>query len=211
VSDISDCPHYTRALTTRRVALFVTLAALATLGTLGGVGSTASAAQAQSEKPKAQYLFVVEAQAVWTQSFPRGQIGLNLSGVDARVLYFSDRPVREAGTIPAAVLFEHWQKFGFAKVPPNAAIVAPNGPAGHRPTAVKLFDPHYDATAGALEICMCVLGHQDGRWLTQLTETTAAQHGPVSLFIDSAQVLIENGYYDFGLGTCDKGQTAPGC
>ena len=75
-------------------------------------------------KEKASFLFVLRAQTgVITKV---GSVyTLTLKGMDDKVLYFSDRPVRKAGFITVSQFMSDWAagKNSFQANPPNAAIV----------------------------------------------------------------------------------------
>ncbi len=73
---------------------------------------------------KASYLFVLRADTgVITKT--NGGYTLTLQGMDDKVLYFSDRPVRKAGFITLTQFMDNWDKGNdsFKANPPNAAIV----------------------------------------------------------------------------------------
>ena len=73
---------------------------------------------------KASFLFVLRADTgVITKT--DGGYTLTLKGMDDKVLYFSDRPVRKAGFITVSQFMGDWAKGknSFQANPPNAAIV----------------------------------------------------------------------------------------
>ncbi len=75
-------------------------------------------------KQKASFLFVLRADTgVFTKT--DGGYTLTLKGMDDKVLYFSDRPVRKAGFITMTQFMGDWAKGknSFQANPPNAAIV----------------------------------------------------------------------------------------
>jgi len=75
-------------------------------------------------KQKASFLFVLRADTgVITKT--DGGYKLTLKGMDDKVLYFSDRPVRKAGFITMTQFMGDWAKGknSFQANPPNAAIV----------------------------------------------------------------------------------------
>ncbi|MCX6994273.1 MAG: hypothetical protein NTY13_00300, partial [Chlamydiae bacterium] len=87
------------------------------------VQKTASLGEAHVEE-KASYMFVLRADTgVITKT--NGGYKLTLKGVDDKVLYFSDRPVRKAGYITITQFMGNWAKGNdsFKANPPNAAIV----------------------------------------------------------------------------------------
>ena len=87
------------------------------------VQKTASLGEAHVEE-KASYMFVLRADTgVITKT--NGGYKLTLKGMDDKVLYFSDRPVRKAGYITITQFMGSWAKGNdsFKANPPNAAIV----------------------------------------------------------------------------------------
>ena len=72
---------------------------------------------------------------------------LTLKGMDDKVLYFSDRPVKKAGFITLTQFMDDWSKGNdsFKKTPPNAAIVHatlyPNDKGRAQALAVELTNP----------------------------------------------------------------------
>ena len=87
------------------------------------VQKTASLGEAHVEE-KASYMFVLRADTgVITKT--NGGYKLTLKGMDDKVLYFSDRPVRKAGYITITQFMGNWAKGNdsFKANPPNAAIV----------------------------------------------------------------------------------------
>ena len=95
---------------------------------------------------KASFLFVLRADTgVITKS--NGGYTLTLKGMDDKVLYFSDRPVRKAGFITLTQFMDDWSKGNdsFKETPPNAAIVHatlyPNDKGRVQALAVELTNP----------------------------------------------------------------------
>ncbi len=111
---------------------------------------------------------------------------LDLSG--ASVLWFRDRPYRGSGTESPASFVAGWSKT-FAGSPPYAAVLAPNGPEGHHPTAVKLTDPTYDPATGTTSVTLTPDKGEsvaDAAWLSKLTPGAASADGRVVLFVDDS-------------------------
>ncbi|WP_133131051.1 hypothetical protein [Legionella yabuuchiae] len=75
-------------------------------------------------KQKASFLFVLRADTGVIAASDGGYT-LTLQGMDDKVLYFSDRPVRKAGFITMTRFMSDWAKGhdSFQANPPNAAIV----------------------------------------------------------------------------------------
>ena len=84
-----------------------------------------AAPQVQSkDAQETSYLYVVRADMGIVTKI-NGGYTLSLQGIDDKVLYFSDRPVRQAGFISLAHFMADWVKGvnSFQVNPPNAAIV----------------------------------------------------------------------------------------
>ncbi len=111
---------------------------------------------------------------------------LTLTGTS--VLWFKDRPFRGSGTESAATFVSGWSR-NFAGSPPYGAVLAPAGPPGHHPTAVKLTDPTYDPATGATSVTLTPdkgESDADAAWLSKLTPGAAATDGRVILFVDNS-------------------------
>jgi hypothetical protein len=66
------------------------------------------------------------------------------------VTVFTDRPVRSASTEPLAHFVDQWDGRGFAKDPPNAALVLDQQPDNADTAIFKLADPSYDQASGTV-------------------------------------------------------------
>jgi hypothetical protein len=86
--------------------------------------SLAKSAVASKSQQKVSLLFVLKADTAVIAKDDTGYT-LTLKGMDNKVLYFSDRPVRRAGFITMDNLMSDWTKGpnSFQDNPPNAAIV----------------------------------------------------------------------------------------
>jgi hypothetical protein len=132
-------------------------------------------------------LFVVDGTSAWAKVDGKGEWTINFSGAN-KVLWFADRPARASGNITAASLAATWKSL-FQAAPPSGAILAPDGPQGHRPTAIRLLRPTYD---GASDILTFELKSDRGQsatdsaWLNKLTKTGAAKNGRVVIFVDGS-------------------------
>lgn len=90
-----------------------------------------------------------------------------------RIVWFTDRPDRDAGQLPVDALGQVWADSDFAADPPNAALHL-----GDQTTIVELTDPQLDAATGAVSFALTAVGGalpQDGQ-------------GEVELFIDDGTV-----------------------
>jgi hypothetical protein len=162
------------------------LAVLAALGAMGSIAALAAVPSlaSRSRDAKASFLYVLQAHEGWAAKQPNGHWRLTLLGVSA--LEFSDRPVRVAKAIRVASFVADFKHL-FSGSPPNGAFVVQHAPRGQAPTAVEIFKAFWEKP-GQLALCMCTIGSQRGAvsWLSQLTRATAAQHGEITLFIDSS-------------------------
>jgi hypothetical protein len=167
------------------------LAAMGVSGSIAAIAAVPSVASPQRAAAKASYLYVIQAREGWVTKRPNGHWRLSLRGVTA--LEFSDRPKRVARAVPVGSLVSHWKHL-FAGSPPNGAFVVQHSPAGQAPTTVEILKAFWEKP-GQLALCMCTIGKQPNvvRWLEQLTEATAAEHGEITIFVDNAQCCIQYG------------------
>ncbi len=119
---------------------------------------------------------------------------LRLTGVAPMTTWFSDRPVRQAGSQATGTVTSEWDAFGFGESPPNAALVLGDLPATANTVIVELREPHYDSVAHELRYRVHVLNAaRDG--LAGAAGHAPAQvpttFGTASLFIDDASVAAE--------------------
>jgi hypothetical protein len=156
-------------------------------------GTTAPPAPATpaGSHPTRPLLFVQQAQQGSFEPVA-GQDGvytLTLRGADPKVLYFSDRPERDAGTLSVDTMLE---ALGYAKgdPPPNAAIQITDGAAEANVRAVELLNPSYDAQSRT----MTYQAHPLDKWTKPGMASLASdvdgaiptQFDRVTLFIDDA-------------------------
>ncbi|MCX6995391.1 MAG: hypothetical protein NTY13_06290, partial [Chlamydiae bacterium] len=100
-------------------------------------------------------------------------------GMDDKVLYFSDRPVRKAGFITVTQFMDNWSKGddSFKKTPPNAAIVQaalyPSDKGRSQALAVELTNPTNTANDWTFDIKVMGGGRLE-----------AAELSNVSVFVD---------------------------
>lgn len=68
---------------------------------------------------------------------------LILQETSPKVVYFGDRPARQAGFLTMTTFVKYWNQndAGFKSEPPNAAIMATNSKGISKEIAVKLFNP----------------------------------------------------------------------
>ncbi|OGT47828.1 MAG: hypothetical protein A3E83_03120 [Gammaproteobacteria bacterium RIFCSPHIGHO2_12_FULL_41_20] len=141
-------------------------------------------------KQKVSLLFVLRAETGVIAKTDDGYT-LTLQGVDDKVLYFSDRPVRKAGFITMTQLMNDWAKGknSFQANPPNAAIVHASLKSNEKGVAqaipVELTNPV--ATANG--------------WLFHVADLhgkiSIGSYHEVSVFIDDSL-----GFVCYGRGEC---------
>jgi hypothetical protein len=199
----SGPPKLNRRRTTVLVAVAGTLLALGIgvgAGALiwSGGESRAMTPTAQGQAPRESVhmqtskLFVVDGTSAWAKVDGKGEWTINFSGAN-KVLWFADRPARASGNITAASLAAAWKSL-FQAAPPSGAILAPDGPRGHRPTAIRLLRPTYD---GASDILTFELKSDRGQsaadtaWLSKLTKAGAAKNGRVVIFVDGSDYTVD--------------------
>lgn len=116
---------------------------------------------------------------------------LTLEGVGAQTIYFSDRPVRDAGVIANQRFLDG---LGFTTVdPPNAALVMATADEHEETVVIELFGPRYDAAARRLTYDARILERTDRAGLSMFNERRGDQglveeFASASLFIDGIAV-----------------------
>lgn len=173
------------------------VAAAAGIGTGAALWRTSGppASQPQGLASKLYVLDAASGSAVKT-----GDTTWRLDLTSTTVLWFQDRPHRASGIQTVASLVGQWPKL-FAGSAPNAAVVAPGGPRGHQPTAVRVTEPVYSASTGVASFTLRPDPSEtnaDAGWIRGLTAGTAAANGRVILFVDNANPVPEAR----GAGSC---------
>lgn len=127
------------------------------------------AAQEPDSKAAEEVLYVVSA-----VSGSAGDGSLTLDGVD-RVLYFSDRPVRDAGHLTVEAFLDGWDRGddSFAADPPNAVLSLLDGNEAPADTVVELTSAELDGEALLFGIAVLAGPTPDGAF------------GRASLFVDT--------------------------
>ena len=145
------------------------------LSLLAAVIAVAFSSCNQAKKNEPQYLFVLHAKS---GRYSNGK--LMLEGVDQNVAYFTDRPVRKAGTFTVATFLKSWTKGvknNFHDNPPNAGLVSSErNKADYSEESIELKSPVYDASRDALVF--------DIKFLNQKVLREGEQLSDVVLFID---------------------------
>lgn len=167
--------------------LVVTAVAAVGLGVgIGSVLAHGSPAAAAATTSAGHNLYVVDGETGVAKKAGASSWNLELSS--PTVLWFQDRPLRNSGTQSIGSLVADWPR-AFASSAPNAAVVAPAGPVGHHPTAVKLTSPTYDRSRHVVRFTLTADKSQsdaDNTWLSRLTSSSARKNGRVVLFVDTS-------------------------
>lgn len=182
------------------VASGVCLLGAACAGTGGGdvadpdvIGEEVASSQPTKSKPAESgpvtgLLYVAEAGSAQIKGdWPTVQV--TLSEVDAEVLWFQDRPGRDAGEIRMAEFIDQWAEVGFADVPPNVVIRHDAGDG--LGTVVEMSNPTWDQPGGRLSFTATVADYESGADHESGGEPLPWLMSDVSLFIDDGG----SGYY----------------
>jgi hypothetical protein len=157
---------------------------------LGGGGASSSAPSTSGASPNND-LFVLDADS--GTATPSGGAGWQIQLSNPRVLWFLDRPARDSGSLPIGLFISNWSSL-FPGPSPYGAIVAPDGPSGHSPTAVKLINPSYDPKSNVATFTISLdagESSKDAAWLSKLTSADAARNGRLVLFIDNSGKSVQ--------------------
>lgn len=189
-------PHRRSTTVVVVIALVALLAGAVTwMAVADDGGSSASATPAGSGAPAAtdgdstdepSWLFSVTA-AGGTFTPPTGDASvLTLTGVDRRLTAFTDRPDRDAATIPIGALFAAWPEM-FASDPPNAVLAVENPDGDSVSLVVTLTNPRLDgdtATFDARIVQTRARRPELAALLQSAAGTPPATFGTARLFID---------------------------
>ena len=163
--------------------------------------NSSSAATAENGKTKS-YLFVQNATSGTFVPDGNGSYTLTLNGVSPQTIYFSDRPVRDAGQV-AMQKFLDSMCFNSSN-PPNAAIDVLGADKANDVAIVELINPRYSADTSTLIYTAHILNDTNIS-VSSLNErndaSIPASFKSVALFIDDCSNLsivcgVNTGYYD---------------
>ena len=115
-----------------------------------------------------------------------GSYQLTLTGVDAEVVWFSDRPARQAGTESTADLITEFFTEPSPDGPPNAAVVWSTD-GDEQVLAVTLQEGAVDADSGDVTYSVTLLETSSGALADfgPNADVPTSPTGPISLYIDS--------------------------
>ena len=120
---------------------------------------------------------------------------LTLGEANDSVGVFTDRPARKAGSESLADFAAAWDKRGFAKTPPNAAVVWGKDSSSR---VFELSDPAYDEAADSIAFSAHDLGDESSTALSSFKGTPDAELptdlGEVAVFIDNASIDGNNAW-----------------
>lgn len=165
-----------------RISIVAAIAATALLA-----GCNLGAPQASPEPTPASVLLVAAAESGTFEQAGDSNYRLSLAGVDPQLTWFTDRPVRRAGTMDVQPALDGLFTGG-ASGPPNAALSVTD-PASARElvAVVELTNPTYDVAAGTLGFSARLLDQPTHglEYYAQRGDSIPAAFGPAELFIDN--------------------------
>lgn len=158
--------------------------------TLAACGDSSGAAKSSGTPDTSEggLLFVLGAPGARLERDASGAGRLVLQDPSTSVTSFTDRPERSANTLALADFVADWPRYGFAAVPPNAALVV-EGAAGNADVAVfEIASPRLED--GALSFDVVPVAAEPSTGLRALAEradpSLPSELGRVSLFVDDA-------------------------
>lgn len=149
------------------------------------------------KKENASLLFVHTGTSGTIQSSTNGTYTISIIGVPDAVVWFSDRPEREAGTMSIDGFLNAWNHFGFTDVPPNATLEL-FFEKDHIDTVIaELDNPIWDADTKTMTYTATLLKEVENDRYQPFKEISEKQLPEtfdfVSVFIDNADAKIING------------------
>lgn len=139
------------------------------------------AADAEPASQGTGWLFVLQAEGGTSDGST-----LSLTGVDADLVVFGDRPARRAERLPTAALVDDWATLGFDEDPPNAAVTVETD-EGPQTAVVVLRDPSFDAGSGTLTFATEPVDGEGGELLGfggSPVDALPASFGRATVFVD---------------------------
>lgn len=177
---------------------FSTLLVAATLGA-GLVACAPDAAPADaetsatpaSESESLSLLFMLDAEAGTLTHVDGVDYTLELTTAGERMIWFSDRPDRKAGSMGTDEFITVWPEFGFDEDPPNIGFTA-NGIADGVSIVATMTDPAYNTATAVFTANLEVLfaspnrALEDGEATVITAEELPTALTDVAMFIDDA-------------------------
>ena len=148
-------------------------------------GEQTTAPQQVPSLSSGSVLFVQDAELATVAVDDNGVGRLTLEGVDARMLYFGDRPSRRVGSMPVQDALDALFDWNSSLGPPNAALSWLDD-GGERTAVVVLESGIYDAEAATVVYEVRPLSEDSqGSFGSKIIGLPNGSLGPASLFIDS--------------------------
>lgn len=129
------------AAVTSLLAASLLLAAGTTSASAAPLPAAAAAPTGRTAPPPGSLLSVAIEQGALEKA-ANGRYVLTVTPENGRVTWFSDRPQRLAGHLPASDLVRLWSRLGFAADPPESALVTNSG-RGEQSRVVELSRPRW--------------------------------------------------------------------
>ncbi len=153
----------------------------------GGDGKTEKSPAAKASTAGSQLFVASASKGELEPQDAEHEFTLTLGEANDSVGVFTDRPQRKAGTESLADFAAAWDKRGFTKTPPNAAVV------WGKDSSTRVFElsgPAYDEAADSISFTAHDLGDESSTALSSFKGTPDAELptelGEVAVFIDSA-------------------------
>ena len=136
------------------------------------------------------YLFVQNASSGTFLPDGNGNYTLTLKGISSQTVYFSDRPVRDAGQISTGAFVEG--SCFSTQNPPNAAIDVMDGDESSDLVIAELLNPVYDAEAKTLQYTVHIIKDHNlsvDSFSKRRDDSLPESFGAVAVFIDDCPDL----------------------
>jgi uncharacterized protein YjbI with pentapeptide repeats len=141
----------------------------------------------------------------------KGRYVLTLRRVAPQVVWFADRPVRDAGQYRLREFVRAWGRFGFKADPPNAAVTVLGAKSKPATVVLELTRPRYRAKRRTLTYRARKLPAATGNLDHFERERDARiprRFRAPSVFIDDARATVINGCILTGIVHCEHGNFA---
>lgn len=197
---------------TRSKTWVATAVVIAGVGLLSACGSTAanstqvvSQPGSSSSSSPTSYLYAMYADkgALQPVAGTQDSFTMTLTGAD-HMIYFTDRPDRDSGTISPANFASAWATNGFITDPPNVALTIPDAPGVADTLVATMTNPEVDTKKRTFSATLKTLTNDQIEELKASGSQLAAHAGradptlpstfaPAALFIDNASVRTGSG------------------
>ncbi len=154
----------------------------------GGDGKAGKSSAANASKSGGQLFVASASDGTLEPQDAEHQFTLTLGQAHDSVSVFTDRPERKAGTESLADFAAAWDKRGFTKTPPNAAVVWGKDSSSR---IFELSEPAYDEAADTIAFTAHDLGDEPSTALSAFKgspdDELPTDLGEVAVFIDNAE------------------------